>query len=86
MMNVYFVRNDISADYDNISIQEIEDICNKHDYPIMLDVVPDSEDYGYIGSTYVNPDSSEPDLFNVFFTSNGKVCYMVQMNLVPCND
>ncbi len=81
-MNIYFVRNDAEADYAKITIQELESICSDKEYPVLSDVLPDGENRGFAGQTYVNPESSQPDLFNVFFTANGKVCYMVQVNLI----
>lgn len=81
-MNIYFVRNDNEADYSKITEGELKKICSDKDYPVLADVVTDADNHGYVGQAYVNPANSEPDLFNVFFVANGKVCYMVQLDLI----
>lgn len=81
-MNIYIVRNDAEADYSKITEQELAGICSDKDYPVIADAAPDGENRGFAGQAYVHPESSQPDLFNVFFTANGKVCYMVQLNLI----
>lgn len=85
-MNIYIVRNDAQADYSKITAQELESICADNEYPVIADAVPDEENRGFAGQAYVHPESSEPDLFNVFFTANGEVCYMVQLNIIAQAD
>lgn len=82
-VSIYLVRNDASTDYAKITVPELESICSAHEYPVLADAVPDAENRGYAGELYVNPDSSQPDLFNAFFAANGQVCYMVQLELIP---
>lgn len=81
-MNIYIVRNDSEADYSKITVQELAGICSDKEYPILADAIPDEENHGFVGQAYVHPESSQPDLFNAFFTAGGKVCYMVQLNLI----
>lgn len=81
-MSVYIVRNDSDTDYSKLLESELASICEEKGYPSMLKVTPYAENRGYIGQTYVHPESSEPDLFNAFFVADGVVCYMVQLNIV----
>lgn len=82
-VSVYFVRNDKDADYSEIKVVELEAICSEKDYPMIVDSVPDIDNYGFIGSVCVHPEATDADLFNAFFVVNGKVDCMVQLSMVP---
>lgn len=84
-LNIYIVRNDMEADYAKITGAELRGICVEKEYPRLLEAVPDEENKGYLGEAYAHPELTEPDLYNVFFVADGKVCYMVQLNIVPEN-
>lgn len=76
-LDVFAVKNDETADYSDISPEELKGICTEKGYPMLLNVVPAMENYGCLGTVCV---TGEPGLYNVFFVAEG-TCYMMQLSL-----
>ena len=83
LFNVYVVPNEADKDYAAVTETELRQTCEEKGFPVMDSVTPDKTQHGYIGGLYVNPDSSLPGLYNMFFAKDGAVGYMVQLKLEP---
>ncbi len=82
-LTVCVVPNDPKADYAKMKPAELAAISEQLLYPIFMDTVtPDPENYGLLFSAYVNGEM-EPGLYNIFFSLDDTICWMVQLSIVP---
>ena len=82
-MNIYVVPNQPDADYAAMTEADLQKINESAAYEnAVTDVQPDPENYGHVWDTYVHQEM-DAGLYNVCFVSGGKLCYLVQLNLIP---
>ena len=82
-MNIYVVQNQPDADYAAMTEADLQKIDENSAYPNSVkDAEPDESSSGLVWSTYVNGEM-DAGLYNICFVSGGKLCYLVQISLIP---
>ena len=84
-MNIYVVQNQPGTDYAAMTEADLQKIDENAAYAnSVTDVRPDPENNGSLWNTYVHQEMGE-GLYNICFVSGGKLCYLVQLSLIPEN-
>ena len=83
--DIYIIANDENADYGSMSAADIAAISEKEAYPVFFEnAAPDVKDNGKLFSAYINSDMPA-GLYNIFFTHEGTIRYLVQLKIVDEN-
>ena len=78
-MSIFAVKNQDMPDESDLTEEGLKKLCEDKNYPMVLDALPQVDDYGFLGSLSV--DGGEPGLYDVFFVGN-QTCYMMQLSIV----
>lgn len=82
-VDVIALANDPKADYAAMTPADLAAAEEKVPYSVVnATVSPEAENHGFLFSAYVNGEM-EPGLYNVFFCCDGKICFLVQLNILP---
>lgn len=81
-LNVYVVRNDDKVNYETLTAKDLERMCFEENGAIAWSVTPDESQYGFLCSLSVSGTGHLTGLYNVFFTQNDVICYLVQLSIV----
>ncbi len=82
-VSIYVVPNQADTDYAAMTEADLIKISDDSQYPnVATDLTPDKEDNGHLTNFYVHQEL-DAGLYNVCFVSDGKLCYLVQLNLMP---
>ena len=82
-MSLYVVKNQPDIDYAAMSELDLIKTSGESQHLIYQNnITPNADENGYLLNFYVNPESGE-GLYNMCFVSGEKVCYVVQLRLLP---
>lgn len=82
-MSLYVVKNQPDIDYAAMSELDLIKASGESQHLIYQNnITPNADENGYLLSFYVHPESGE-GLYNMCFVSGEKVCYVVQLRLLP---
>jgi len=76
-VSVYAVMHTDDADYSAMTQADLENIAAAS----VTELTPDAENYGYLGSLYINPESNEPGTYDFLFVVGGAVRYVAELNI-----